>query len=279
MKIIDSHVHLWDIQRLSYPWLEEVPAIKKNFLIEDYQEATANYEIKKMVFVQCECEPNQANEEIEFVMEQAKIDNRIQGIVAYSPLENFKKAQENLEILSQNKLIKGVRRMISDDPNLYLKNDFVESVKLLSQYNLTLDISIKPIQMPQTLNLAKKCSDTIIILDHICKPDIANNTFKEFQKNIVSFTDFENVMIKISGLVTEADWQHWTVDDLRPYIEFTIEKFGFERIMFGSDYPVLLLASSFNRWIETLNLVVSEFSENEKLKLFYSNAERIYKLN
>lgn len=196
MKIIDAHIHLCDLSKLHYPWLSNVPAIKKNFLINDYKRATEDYDIESMVFVQCECLPEEALCELDFVKEQRTQDARIKAIVEYAPLEKGLAMEEFLLHLKTNPLIKGVRRMTANEPGLCLTKNFLDAMQLLIKYNLSLDLSIKPFQAGETIALIERCPENRFILDHLGKPDIANNKFEEYKNSIKKFALFPNVVAK-----------------------------------------------------------------------------------
>lgn len=276
--IIDTHLHLWDINRLEYPWLNEVPAIKKTFLIEDYQQASKKFTIEKMVFVQCECLPQQCLKEVNFALEQASKDARIKGIIPYISLEQGESVIPLLDEFKENNLIKGVRRMYDDNPGLCYSSSFLDALNILPSYNLNFDVSIKQHSLTATIQMIKECGDTVFVLDHLGKPNIKHGGFKTFQKDMDILASFPNVVAKISGLITEADWDYWTVADLKPYIGYAIKAFGFERLLFGGDWPVVLLAGTYERWLNALSEVLQNSTSEELSMLFHDNAERIYKL-
>lgn len=276
--IIDTHLHLWDINRFYYPWLEEVPSIKKTFFIEDYQRASCRFHIKKMVFVQCECLPEQCLKEVDFVIEQASKDERIKGIISYLPLELGKGIIPYLDEFKVNSLIKGVRRMYDDNPGLCCSSSFLDALNILPSYNLSFDVSIKQHSMAATIQMIKECGNTVFILDHLGKPNIKNGSYKTFQKDMDKLASYPNVVAKISGLITEADWDNWTIADLKPYIDYAVKVFGFERLLFGGDWPVVLLAGTYERWLNALSEILQDSASNGLSMLFHDNAERIYKL-
>jgi L-fuconolactonase len=276
--IIDSHIHLWDIKRLSYSWLDQVNMIKQDFFIEDYQQASKSYMVKKMVFIQGECKTEENLKEIEFVMEQALIDCRIKGIVAYAPLEKGWDVAPILDIFKKNPFIKGVRRMYDDAPEICCTYSFLDGVNLLPEYFLSYDLSIKPSSMQDTIRMISDCPNTQFILDHLGKPDILNSSLLSFKKNMDKLASFSNVVAKISGLITEADTRNWSVRQIEPYVKHVIQCFGFDRLLFGSDWPVLLLAGSYDRWLNALDEILYGNSKENLNKLFYENADRIYKL-
>lgn len=277
MKIIDAHIHLWDIEKMYYPWLTDVPKINHSFLMSDYKKAVKEYEVKGCVFVECACKPVQSLEEIIFAEDQL-FEEKIIGIVPYAPLENASGIKAYLQKIATNPLVKGVRRMTSDEPGICLSACFLEAVKMLPTYNLTLDISVKPFQIKEIISMIEQCPETSFILDHLGKPNIAHNGFEAYRQNIAALSSLPNVVAKISGLVTEANWDNWTEEDLKPYILFAIEKFGFSKLMFGSDWPVVTLAGTYKKWIETLMGIINDCSSEDKTNFFYNNAIKIYQL-
>lgn len=276
--IIDTHVHLWDIKRMDYPWLEEAPAINRSYLIAGYQQATQGLPVEKMVVVQGECLPGQYLEEVTFIREQAVIDDRIRGIVAYAPVEDPHQMEEALQALTKIPLVKGVRRMYDHDPSLCCTPSFIAGLQRLPAFDLSFDISIMPHAMKETIRMIEKCPETRFVLDHLGKPGIAGGKLNDFRRDIDLLAAFPNTTAKISGLVTEADREKWTAGDLAPYIEYALHRFGFDRLAFGSDWPVVLQAASYDTWTRTLMHILEGCREEEITKLFYTNAEKIYHL-
>ncbi|HEX5552468.1 MAG TPA: amidohydrolase family protein [Chitinophagaceae bacterium] len=277
--IIDSHLHLWDVQRMQYPWLDAVPAIRKSFFIEDYQQAAGSFPIEKMVFVQAECEAGMYLEEVRFVEEQALKDQRIQGIIAYAPLENGTAVGPVLDALKQHPLVKGVRRMYDDAPERCVSPSFTEGLQLLPAYGYSFDISIQPAAMEETIRMIKGSPDTQFILDHLGKPDIRNQKWSEYQSHMERLAAFPNVVAKISGLITEADPDNWTLEELKPYVLHAVNCFTAERLMFGGDWPVLLLGGTYGRWITALQEILAGLPAADQEAIFYKNAGRIYRLD
>lgn len=278
--IIDTHLHLWDPQYLHYSWLGDIPLLNKPYLLGDYDDATRNVMVEKMVFIQCESLFSQCEQEAEWVTKLAKTDKRIQGIVPWAPLEKGDKARDVLDRYAENKLIKGIRRIIQFEPNIEfcLQPGFIRGLQILAEYNLSFDICISHMQLKNTIQMVKQCPQVQFILDHIGKPDIKNQLFEPWKKELRELATMENVYCKMSGLVTEADLKNWKKEDLKPYIEHVIECFGTGRVMFGGDWPVALQSTTYSRWIETLDWALSGFSENELWKIYRDNALRFYKL-
>lgn len=278
--IVDTHLHIWNLDRLRYPWLASVPLLNKNHLIEDYVRACEPVEVAKMVFLQCECDPAQFQLEAEWVAEVAKVDPRIRGIVPWAPLEKGVAAEEALARLAADPLVKGVRRIIQFEPdqNFCLRPDFVRGVRLLPKYGLTFDLCINHTQLANTIKLVRQCPQVTFVLDHIAKPDIKAGRLDPWRAELRELAGLPNVWCKLSGLVTEADHARWTPADLRPYIEHTIACFGFDRVMFGGDWPVATQATDYPRWVDTLDAAVAGASVDEVRKLYVTNAERFYRV-
>ncbi|GAA4306801.1 amidohydrolase family protein [Compostibacter hankyongensis] len=275
----DAHLHLWDIKRMHYPWLDTVTPIRRSFFIEDYREAAKQFPIQHMVFVQADCLPDEYMEEVHFVEEQAGKDDRIRGIVAYAPLEKGKEARRELEELKRHPLVKGVRRMYDNEPELCCSAPFIAGLQLLPSYGFSFDISIKPHVMQQTVRMIARCPETRFILDHLGKPDIRNRDFEAYKRNIALLASFPNVTAKISGLITEADPDSWTPAMLKPYIDQAIQCFGPGRLMFGGDWPVVLLAGTYDRWIRALEEALEDYSSETATAVFCKNALKIYNLS
>lgn len=278
-KIIDSHVHFWNPSHLRYDWLEEAPKINKPFLPPDLPKSSKGWEMEKLVFVQADCVPKQGLDEAKWVTELAQDDARIQGIVAFAALENGDSERSTLEQLADMSLVKGVRRLIQSEAlGFSVQSDFIKGVQMLSDYNLSFDICIKYPQLADTIELVKQCPNVSFVLDHIGKPDIAAALLDPWREQIKILASFDNVQCKISGMVTEADMENWTPDDLQPYIDHVLECFGIDHVMYGGDWPVVTLAARYERWMQTALDAVIGLSDAEKDKLFYDNAKAFYRL-
>jgi L-fuconolactonase len=210
------------------------------------------------------------------VIEQAGKDPRIQGIVAYLPIEKGKAVVPEMETLVSRKMVKGIRHGFNKD--LATHPDFVQGLQLLPQYNLSFDLNISPPVMPEAVAVVQQCPDTTFILDHLCNPNVRDKEMDVWKKYLVQLAGQENTYCKVSGIITKAGRESWTVDDIRPYVLFAIETFGIDRVVFGGDWPVVLLAGSYKDWLTALQSIVTDFSIKEKKKLFSRNAEKVYRL-
>jgi L-fuconolactonase len=278
--IVDAHVHLWDPGRLRYPWLDGIPHLNRPFLLEDFDRARGPVPIEAIVFLQCECLPEQAMQELEWVSALAEADARIRGIVPWAPIERGDGCREALERLRRNPRVRGVRRILQDepDPEFCLRPHFVRGGRLLGEMDLPFDICIRHAQMDAAIRLVQACPEVRFILDHVGKPDIAGRRMDPWKDRIESLASLPNVWCKVSGMVTEADHRNWKDEDLRPYIDHVLACFGFDRAMFGGDWPVAELASEYPRWVEILSRAVADRSGAERGKLFRDNAVAFYRL-
>jgi L-fuconolactonase len=279
MNIIDSHVHFWDPKHLTYTWLKDVPSINKPYLPADLPANGAGWTLDKVVFVECDVADEQVLDEVDWVVTLANRDKRIAGMVAYAPLQMDELARAYVKKLKHHPLVRGVRRLIQAEPlGFCLTPRFVRGVQMLAEFNYSFDLGIKHHQMGDAIELVRQCPNVQIVLDHIGKPDIKSGLLDPWREQIKTLAGFPNVMCKISGMVTEADHQHWTAHDLQPYIAHVLSVFGIDRVMFGGDYPVVELASTYPRWIETVMAATSALPDADKRKLFYENAHKFYRL-
>ncbi len=278
--IVDTHLHVWDFDRLRYPWLADLPMLNRTFLLDDYNEACGPVKVDRMVFVQAECDPAQFKEEAAFVTELAQTDGRLQGIVPWTPLERGDAVRSILEEFAENKLVKGIRRIIQfeEDLEFCLRPDFIKGVQMLAEFNLTFDICIADFQTANTTRFVKQCPNVQFVLDHIGKPNIREHKLDPWRAQFKALSELPNVYLKVSSLATEADHQSWTREELRPYVDHIFQCYGFERTMFGGDWPVSSQAATIPECVETLEWLLLGCSEDELKKLFRENAIKFYKL-
>ena len=277
LQLVDAHVHLWDLDHLAYPWLSEVPEINRSFGLDAFHEQTNQIKVEKMVFIQCECLPSQFLDEVNHISKLSAIDQRIQGIISWFPLE-AEEAEKHLEELLKNPLIKGIRRLEETPTSLFNNPTFIKNLHLLSNHQLSFDICAKNSLLGAAINMVERQPDVKYMLDHMGKPDIRNKEMQSWKSNIRLLAQNPNVYCKVSGLVTEADLHRWQVDDLRPYFDYTLEQFGIDRLVFGSDWPVLTLAASYQKWLTTVMALSADFSSDDLNKLFNKNASDFYRL-
>lgn len=279
--IIDAHVHLWDPQRLRIPWLDGNATLNRPFGLAEYAAHTAGLPVEGFVYVQVDVAPAYALTEVRLVAEQAAADPRLQAIVAFAPLEDGLRVRSYLDDLVRlSPLVRGVRRLTQGeaDPAFCLRPGFVEGVRQLPDYGLSCDLCIVHPQLGPTIELVRRCPEVAFMLDHIAKPGIRAGELEPWGAQLAELAALPNVVCKLSGVVTEAEYDSWTPESIAPYIAHALAVFGEERVAFGSDWPVVLLASEYRRWVATLEALTSELTPSAQRKLWAENARRFYRL-
>jgi L-fuconolactonase len=279
--IVDSHVHLCEPKRLGYGWTKNAPSLNRQVLPSDLTRAASPYEIEQFVFVEVDVDYPQHLAEAEWVAGLAGPDKRLTGMVAALPLEQGGAIEGDLETLRQHRILRGIRRLIQNqaDPEFCIRPGFLAGVKLLSRYDIPFDICVLHHQMANVIRMVRSCPDVRFVLDHIGKPGIKAGLIDPWRQHLKELAQMPNVYCKISGVVTEADHKNWTREQIKPYIAHTIESFGFDRIMYGSDWHVLELAGTYPGWVEIVDWVVEGATAEEKRKLFRDNAIGFYGLD
>ena len=282
LPIVDAHVHLWNPAQFSMSWLAGIPRLNRLYGLRDSREQTQGLPITAIVYVEVGVEAQEALCEARHVTELAREEPSLQAVVAAVPVERGEAVREHLEsLVASSPLIKGVRRNLQDEaePGFCLRPDFVAGVLLLAQFNLSFDLCIKYWQLPYVTELVRRCPHTTFILDHLGKPDIKQRSLDPWKADLRKLAELPNVACKISGMVTEADHAGWQPTDLEPFIEVVLEAFGEDRVLFGSDRPVALLASSYRRWYETLEALTLRLPVSVRRKLWTENAQRFYRMS
>ena len=278
--VVDTHVHFWDTARLRYPWLENSALLNRPYLPQDYDEAVGPVKVGRIVFVEAACADDQTRAEVDWVTALAKDEPRIEGIVANVPLEQGEAVLPSLEALAANPLVKGVRRFFSTNKEAPhgLAPELAKGVQCLERFGLRFDLGLQRSQIPVATELARQCPNVRFMLNHIGVPDIKNNVLDPWREEIRALAEYPNVFCKMSGAATVADHEAWTPEDLKPALDHVIECFGFERMTFGSDWPVMLLATAYPRWVAAVTWAVRGCSEAEKRRLFHDTAVDFYGL-
>ncbi len=278
--IVDAHVHFWNPARLDYSWLAGVPALNRAFLPADYSAAAKTANISKMVFVECGCAASHSNDEVRWISEIAAHEPRLKGMVAQASVESGMRVTGELATLAKNPLVKGVRRNLQGETDAYfcLQPDFLDGVRAVAKFNFTFDLCIIHSQLPAVTQLVARCPETFFILDHCAKPAIRDQQLDPWRQHLRDLAALPNVACKISGLVTEASPTRCGASDLQPYVSHALDCFGFDRVLFGGDWPVCGLAAPFDFWLGALREILAGQPETSLRKLFQTNAERIYRV-
>ena len=274
--IIDVHNHFWNYDPVEFGWIGKgMESIRKNFLPEDLFETISKSGVEGVISVQA----RQSLQETEWLLKLAAEHDFIKGIIGWVPL-SADNAAGYLEKYSDNSLLKGVRHVVQDEPDqgFISGESFNRGISLLKHFGLVYDILIFEHQLPNAILFVQKHPDQQFVLDHIAKPKIKTNEIKNWSRNLKKLASYENVSCKISGMVTEADFRKWTEEQLKPYFEVVLDAFGAHRLMFGSDWPVCLVATEYNGWLNLVKKNISGLSSSEQDQIFYLNAQRTYNL-
>jgi len=280
MKIIDTHQHLWDLDLFRYSWLDGVPALRRSFRMEDYLKAGEGLGIEKSVHLEADVdEPYMLDETRHILALAVQEDNPLEGVVACGRPEKPHFA-DYLDQIAGHPKLKGIRRVLHTQPDEVAQSSlFAENVRVLAAYGLSFDICVLARQLPVVIRLVRDCPDVNFVLDHCGNPQVKEHVFDPWRQHILEVSNLPNVVCKVSGILANADLEKWTPEDLRPYVEYVIECFGWDRVMFGSDWPVCTLAAPLQKWVETLKLLTRKAGEENQEKLFYKNAARVYRLD
>ncbi len=273
---IDAHHHLWDFNEQDYVWMSgEMTVLRRSFLLPDLQTAVRESGVDGTVAVQA----RQMTVETEWLLDLAGRNDFIRGVVGWVPL-TAPDAGTHLERFAADSKLKGVRHVLHDEPDDFymLRDDFNRGISLLQSFQLAYDILIFERHLPQTLEFVDRHPAQVFILDHIAKPRIKARVLSPWRERIQELAKRENIYCKVSGMATEADWKSWTPSDLRPYFDVVLAAFGPKRLMFGSDWPVLTLAGSYETWIDTFRSFIGELSEDEQQCMCRGTAIAAYRL-
>ncbi|NTS41369.1 amidohydrolase family protein [Flavisolibacter sp. BT320] len=276
MRIIDAHQHFWNYNPERDAWITpEMGAIRRDFLPADLSPVLMENSVESCIAVQAE----QSEAETHFLLQLAEKENFIKGVVGWVDLQS-PTVEERLAYFSQFQKLKGFRHILQGEAkrDLMLTPAFQNGIRHLQQYNFTYDILIYPDQLAFTETLVASFPEQKFIIDHLAKPVIKNGELEEWRKGMLALANYPNVFCKVSGMVTEADWSTWKKEDFRPYLDVVTELFTTSRLLFGSDWPVCLVAASYKDVLYIVQDYFSNFPVAEQKQVFAENAERFYNL-
>lgn len=273
---IDSHQHFWKYDPVRDSWIDEsMKVIQKDFFPEDLEPILKDNGIDGCVVVQSD----QSEKENHFQITNADNHDFIKGIVGWVNL-SAPNIQERLEYFSQFKKLRGFRHVLQGEPqrDFMLRPDFLNGISLLNKYNFTYDILVFPDQLKFVKQFVAKFPEHRFVIDHIAKPYIKDSILNDWQEDMSAIAEHKNVFCKISGMVTEAKWDNWLKTDFDPYMDVVVNAFGTDRVMFGSDWPVCLVAAKYNEVLDIVKDYFSGYSDTEREKVFGGNAIKFYSL-
>lgn len=272
---IDSHQHFWKYDASRHAWItDEMNVLKRDFLPDELSVLLKQHGMDGCVVVQAD----QTEDENEFLLSLAGQHDFIKGVVGWVDLR-VAGLEERLYYFTKHTKLKGFRHIVQSEPSGFLDDrKFVEGVRRLSQFGFTYDLLIYHHQLPEALRFLSQVENVNIAIDHLAKPAVRSGEIIEWKKHISVAASFQNVFCKVSGMVTEANWQHWKQEDFQSYLDHIFEVFGPARVMYGSDWPVCLLAASYAQQFEIVSKYVSQLSPSEKKCVMGENAKRFYNL-
>lgn len=279
--IVDSHVHLWDPARIPLRWGAEAPAINRPHLIAEYDAARGEVAVEAMVFLECDVAEGRHLDEADMIAGIAAAEPRLKAMVAHAPLERGEAVAADLDALARHPCLRGIRRLLQGEPDIQavLNDAFIAGLNLLPRYNLHFEICIYHHQLGPIVDLVRRLPNVTFMLDHIAKPPIKTGGLEPWRTRIAELAALPNLMCKLSGLITEADHANWQPADLRPYIDHVVDAFGFDRLVFGSDWPVLTLAGGLPQWVDILDDALAGASDEDLRYFWVENAQAFYRLD
>ena len=280
-RIVDTHVHLWDLNRLRLPWIEKDSPLARSYVVKDWQTAIDGLNVVKGVYMEVDVDPKQLNAEADYVLDICRQANTplVAAVIGGRPADDdFGKY---LQRLRGNRFLKGVRQVLhnpSAKAGFCLTPAFVRGIQILGEANLSFDLCMRPGEIGDAVKLVEACKDTRFILDHCGNGPVYAKDRTQWQRDMERLARLRNVVCKVSGIVVQAR-ERWTANDLAPVINHTLTTFGPDRVMFAGDWPVCTLKATYRQWLEALRTIVRNRSAEDNRKLFHDNAVRFYGLN
>jgi len=272
--MIDSHQHFWQVGRFDYPWMSsDLGVLYRDYLPDELAPVLRQNGVEQTVVVQA----SNSVAESRWLLELADAHSFIAGVVGWVDLMSVE-IDAQLDELCAHPKFKGVRHLVESEPHddWLVRPAVLAGLRKLSARGLSYDLLVHTRHLQYVPPVAERCPDLALVIDHMAKPPIARNEIKEWSQALKPVARYSNVHCKLSGLVTEANWSSWQTNDLRPYVEYALELFGPDRMMFGSDYPVCLLAASYDIVLESFQELLGD---DDRDKIFSKNAARFYRLN
>jgi L-fuconolactonase len=274
--IIDSHQHFWQVGHFDYPWMNpKVEVLYQNYLPWQLEPILKESGVEQTILVQA----SNSLAETYWLLSLAERHSFIAGVVGWVDLKDPEMEQE-LEVLTVNPKFKGVRHLVESEPadDWLVDPSVLKGLRVLEKHRVSYDLLVHTRHLQQVKKVAETCPNLRLVIDHLAKPPIASGEMADWARALKEVAAYANISCKLSGLVTEANLSSWTTADLRPYIERALELFGPKRMMYGSDWPVCLLASSYLQVLESFQSVLADLTEEDRHRIFGGNAWEFYHL-
>lgn len=273
---IDAHQHFWRYDPKRDAWItDSMSVLRRDYLPEDLLGELCRNQMDASVVVQAD----QSENETAFLLDLAERYSFIAGVVGWVDLR-ARNLPDRLEYYSRFKKLRGFRHIVQSEPDdcFLFRSDVVRGIGYLQKFGFTYDLLIYPKQMPAALELMERVPDQRIVIDHIAKPPIQTKQIASWAKHLRAMASSPVVYCKVSGLTTEAGWRSWRADEFKPYLDVVFEAFGTDRLLFGSDWPVCLLAGTYQRVKGLITDYIKELPDSQQDKVLGGNAERFYSL-
>lgn len=274
--IVDSHQHFWQVGRFDYPWMTpDVDILCHDYLPGQLEPILRRNNVGQTILVQA----SNSVEETRWLLQLAGENPFVGGVVGWVDLQSENVGRQ-LDELARHGKFKGVRHLVESEPaeDWLIQESVINGLRELASRGLSYDLLVHPRHLKHAKRVVDECPDLRFVIDHIAKPAIAKGEIEKWARELKPFASAGNVWCKLSGLVTEASWTSWRVEDLIPYVDKALEYFGPQRMMFGSDWPVCLLAASYEQVLEVFQTLLAELSEDERDLIFGKNASQFYRI-
>ncbi|MBL7750467.1 MAG: amidohydrolase family protein [Chitinophagaceae bacterium] len=274
--IVDAHQHFWKYDPVRHDWIgEDMKVIRRDFQPKDLEEVYAKNGVHACVAVQAD----QSEAETDMLLAFAKTHDFIKGVVGWVDLRG-EELDDRLSYYSSFSKLKGFRHVLqNEEPSFMLDPAFLRGIGLLQKFDLAYDLLIFPHHLDAAIEMVGHFPEQRFVVDHLAKPLIKKREIREWKEKMKELSKHPHIYCKISGMVTEADWESWKSEDLIAYMEAVTEIFGPDRLMFGSDWPVCLVASSYDKWLGFVKTFYNSFSPIDRAKIFGGNVNSFYRLN
>ncbi len=270
--IVDAHQHFWQVGRFDYPWMtSDLGILYRDYVPSQLEPVLRENDVSQTVLVQA----SNSVAETQWLLDLADENDFVAGVVGWVDLTNA-----DFELCVHPKF-KGVRHLVESEPDddWLARPAVITGLQRLAAHGLTYDLLVHTRHLRHVKKVAENCPELSLVIDHLAKPPIAKHGFDEWSREIKPLASYPNMYCKLSGLVTEANWNSWQTDDLRPYVDHVLDLFGPERLIFGSDHPVCLLAASYDGVLASFNELLKDVSTGDRELIFSKNARTVYRLN
>jgi L-fuconolactonase len=280
LPIVDTHQHLWDLNRFRLAWQSDDHPLHQSFLPADYAEACRGHNVVRTVYMEVDVVESQQEAEIEYVSQLCADENNPLAAAVVSGRPASPGFADYLQRHRNNPHLRGLRQVLHQTapPGYCLQREFVAGVRLLGEIGWSFDLCMRPGELADAARLVDQCPDTRFVLDHCGNAPVLADDLSGWRTDLARLAERPNVIGKVSGIIASAPRGHWTVDNLAAIVDHTLDSFGADRVVFGGDWPVCTLSATLGEWIAVLSAIVASRPVDQQRKLWHDNAVRFYRL-